>query len=560
MTLFRLLFTLALARWPWLLFALACAVLSLLANAALLTLAAWFLASMALAGATGQGFNYFLPAAAIRSMAILRSLGRYAERLFAHDVTLRLLADLRVHFFKRLEPLVPGGLPETHSADLLSRMRADIDTLDHFYLRMLLPALAALCVMLCGFLFLAAFDRPLALAVLSLWLAAGLLLPWFTERLGRRAGSRQTRCTALLRREVVDSLQGLEELMVYGATEPQRARVAQLSQALLRDQRILARLESFSQGAVGFAAGIAMWLVLLAGIPLAADGRWSGATLPMLAIFALISFEALQPLPGAWRMWGQVRAAALRVLEITAASPPVPDPAPVPPDPQHMDIRIRNLTFTYPGRSRPALHDLNLNLPYRARTAIVGPPGSGKTTLLHLLLRFWDYDRGEILLHNRPLREYTGEQIRARIAVVSQHVFLFNATIAENLRLARPAATDAELLEAARAARIDDFIRTLPAGLDTPVGQFGARVSGGQARRLAVARALLKDAPILILDEPTEGLDPETEDALWKTLEPIMQERTVLLITHRPAGIELMDTVCALRVCAPEPEQDGTLG
>lgn len=546
MTLLRLLFTIARARWPWLLLGLACAIVSLLANAALLTLAAWFLASMALAGAAGQLFNYFLPAAGIRLLAILRSLGRYAERLFTHDATLRLLADLRVHFFKRLEPLVPGGLPEAHSADLLSRMRADIDTLDHFYLRMLLPALAALCVMLCGYLFLAAFDRRLALAVLGLWLAAGLLLPWLTEHLGREAGRRQTRCTALLRRQVADSLQGLEELMVYGAAAPQRARVARLNQALLQDQRTQARLESFSQGAVGFAAGIAMWLVLLAGIPLAAAGSWTGPTLPMLAVFALVSFEALQPLPGAWRMWGQVREAASRVLQITAASPPVADPDPIPPDPEGLDIRIRNLTFTYPGRSQPALNNLNLDLPRKARTAILGPAGSGKTTLLHLLMRFWDYDQGEIRLNGRALREYTGEQIRRRIAVVSQHVFLFNATIAENLRLADPDATDAQLLEAARAARIDDFIRALPAGLATHVGQFGTRVSGGQARRLAVARALLKNAPILILDEPTEGLDQETEHALWQTLEPIMQERTVLLITHRAAGIEYMDTVCTL--------------
>ncbi|MBR9982201.1 MAG: thiol reductant ABC exporter subunit CydC [Desulfatitalea sp.] len=550
MSVLKLLFVIALARWPWLLLGLVCAIVALLANAALLTLAGWFLASMALAGVQGQMFNYFLPAAGIRLLAILRSLGRYAERLFTHDATLRLLADLRVHFFKRLEPLVPGGLPDMHSAELFSRLRADIDTLDHFYLRMFIPALAALGVMVGGYLFLSAFDRPMALMILGLWLVAGVLLPWLTLRLGRSAGVRQIETAAQLRRQVVDSLQGLEELRVYGAARQQRHHVEHLSQILLTSQRTQARLESFAQGAVGLAAGLAMWLVLIVGIPLLAAGHWSGATLPMLTVFALISFEAMQPLPGAWRMWGQIRTAATRVLEITTAPPPVPDPASIPPDPTDLAIQIQGLTFTYPGAAVPTLDGLDLDLPPLSRTAIVGPAGTGKTTLMHLLLRFWDYDRGEIMLGGRSLRAYTGEQVREKIAIVSQHVFLFNATIAENLRLANPEASDDTLMEAARAARIDDFILSLPAGLDTPVGPFGTHLSGGQTRRLAVARALLKNAPILILDEPTEGLDEPTEQALWQTLEPVMRHRTVLLITHRPAGLEYMDQICEL---APPP-------
>jgi ATP-binding cassette, subfamily C, bacterial CydC len=207
------------------------------------------------------------------------------------------------------------------------------------------------------------------------------------------------------------------------------------------------------------------------------------------------------------------------------------------------DLKIRGLGFTYPGRGTPALQDLDLELPWKSRVAIMGPAGSGKSTLLHLLLRFWDYQRGQIVLNDRPLREYSGDQVRATMAVVSQHVFLFNASIAENLRLAAPGASDETLLAAARAAQLEDFIRALPQGLETPVGRFGARLSGGQARRLSVARALLKNAPILILDEPTEGLDPETEQAMWHTLAPLMQNRTVLLITHRPAGVEYMHRV-----------------
>ncbi len=245
-------------------------------------------------------------------------------------------------------------------------------------------------------------------------------------------------------------------------------------------------------------------------------------------------------------MWGQIRTAATRILEITEARPPVHEPLNPATLSPASDLEIRDLSFTYPGRSEPVLREVNLVLPQGRRVGIVGAAGSGKTTLQHILLRFWEYDQGEILLGGQELRTCSGEDVRARMAVVSQHVFLFNASIAENLRLGNPQATDARLLDAARIARLEEFIVSLPDGLKSQVGQFGARLSGGQARRLSVARALLKDAPILILDEPTEGLDAATESEFWRGLEPVMQGRSVLLITHRPAGLEYMEAVYRL--------------
>jgi ATP-binding cassette, subfamily C, bacterial CydC len=319
----RMLLGLAVTRWPFLLLALLCTVVTLLSNAVLLTLSAWFLASMAMAGAAGTPFNFFLPVAFIRLLTLVRSLGRYAERLVSHDAILRLLAELRVRFFQRLVPLAPAALQQTHSADLFSRLRADIDTLDHFYLRMLLPAAAALCVVLIGFVFLFRFDARLAWAILGLWLLAGVLLPVLTLKLGQQAGARQTVHAAALRRQVVDGLQGMEELRIYDPTGRHHARVVELSRALTKTQSTQSLLEGFSLGAVGLTAGLAMWLVLLLGIPMVAEGTWSGSTLPMLAMFALVSFESVLPLPGAWRMWSQTRCAADRVLEITATPPPV---------------------------------------------------------------------------------------------------------------------------------------------------------------------------------------------------------------------------------------------
>ena len=560
MRVFRLLLSMARAKWPWLLLGLLCSVVTVLANMALLALAAWFLASMALAGVSGVLFNYFLPAGAIRTLAIVRSVGRYFERLVSHDATLRLLADLRVRFFERLVPLVPAGLNKEdgrggmHSAELFSRLRADIDLLDNFYLRLLLPAGTAVCVAGVSFGFFVFFDPTLALGLAGLWLLAGVVLPAVCLSKGAADGAAQVEASARLRCLVVDGLRGMEELLVYGAGPRHRELVQRESDHLIRLQTRTARLESMAQGMVGLASGLAMWLVLLTGISLVGSGDWSPATLPMLAVLALVSFEAILPLPGAWRMWGQIRMAAGRILEITEARPPVTDPAePMEPSekwPLGGDLVVRDLWFTYPGgtsgRDEPTLRGLNLDLPQGGRVGIVGPAGSGKTTLQQILLRFWEYDQGEIRLAGRELRSVTGEDVRARMAVVSQHVFLFNATIAENLRLGCPQATQAQLWEALRTARLEAFAASLPEGLNTRVGQFGARLSGGQARRLSVARALLKDAPILILDEPTEGLDAGTEAELWAELRPLMQGRSVLLITHRPAGLEYMERVYRL--------------
>ncbi len=556
MRVFRLLLTMARAKWPWLLLGLACSVVTVLANMALLALAAWFLASMALAGVSGVLFNYFLPAGAIRTLAIVRSVGRYFERLVSHDATLRLLADLRVRFFERLVPLVPAGLGKEngrggmHSADLFSRLRADIDLLDNFYLRLLLPAGTAICVAGVSFGFFLFFDPALALGVAGLWLLAGAVLPAFCLYRDAKDGAEQVQAAARLRCLVVDGLRGMEELLVYGAGPRYRELVQRENDRLIRLQTRTARLESMAQGMVGLASGLAMWLVLLLGIPLVGAGDWSPATLPMLAVLALVCFEAVMPLPGAWRMWGQIRMAASRILEITEARPPVIEPMEPQALPSGGDLVVRDLWFTYPGgtsdRDEPMLRGVNLDLPQGRRVGIVGPAGSGKTTLQQILLRFWEYDHGEIRLAGRELRNVSGDEVRARMAVVSQHVFLFNATIAENLRLGRPQAAESELWDALRGARLEEFVASLPDRLDTQVGQFGARLSGGQARRLSVARALLKDAPILILDEPTEGLDAATEAELWTELRPLMQGRSVLLITHRPAGLEYMERVYRL--------------
>jgi len=263
----------------------------------------------------------------------------------------------------------------------------------------------------------------------------------------------------------------------------------------------------------------------------------------MLALFALTALQAGAPLPEAFHALGRTRQAARRVCELVDTAPEVADPASASPMPRGYGIERRGVDFRYDPRGDWALKGFDLDLSEGDKVALVGPTGCGKSTVTNLLLRFWDYAGGSIRLGGHELRDYRGEDVRRLFAVVSQHTHLFNTTIRENLRLANPEASQGALERAAEVAQIHDIIRSWPDGYDTYVGEAGRQLSGGQARRIAIARALLKDAPILILDEPTEGLDAATEQALMASLRRLMAGRTVLLITHRTAGLEAMDRV-----------------
>ena len=532
--------------WAWIAIGILLSLLTLIANVTLMAVSGWFIASMAVAGAAGVSMNYFTPAALIRACAILRTGGRYGERLITHEATLRLLSALRVWFYQRLEPLAPARLQHYRSGDLLSRIRADIDTLDNFYLRTLAPTLTAALGGLAFVLFLLRYDARLALILMAFLFIAGVGVPWLVQSLGEAPGRRLVALKSALRAATIDGVQGLEELQAYGAAGTQAEHISTLSRSLAQEQRRLSRLNGLSQGALGLSANLALWLTVWTAIALVQDGGIPPPDLAMLALLTLAVFESVAPLPAAFQALGETRAAARRVLEIVDAEPQVPEPADPASPPVGFAVGFQGVHFTYPGSDRPALSAIDLQCPEGARVAIVGPTGSGKTTLVNLLLRFWAPDRGRITLGGADIAELGGEEVRRRIAVVSQHTHLFTGTIRENLLLANPGANPAQLEQACRVAEIHDFILSQPEGYDTQVGEAGLALSGGQARRLAIARALLKDAPILILDEPTEGLDAPTARALMGTLDRLMAGRSVLLITHRPEGLELMDQVLVL--------------
>lgn len=524
----------------WMLLGVLLSLITVLANVGLLALSGWFISSMALAGAAGVSMNYFTPAALIRGAAITRTAGRYGERWVTHEATFRLLSELRVWFYTKLEPLAPAVLQQYRSGDVLSRIRADMDTLNHLYLRILVPAVVALLATLILVVALAYYHPLLALVELSLLLLAGVLIPWLLNKLSQTASVQMVASSADLRTQLVSDLQGMGELLVYGAAEQQAQTLKRGSQKLANQQQILSRLNAWTQAALSLCASLAMWLMLILAVPLVQQGSLAPANLAMLSLLALASFEAVAPLPLAWQSLGETLAAAKRIFALTDQQALVAEPDQPLPVPEAFTLRFDQLSFRYQAASPWVLQTLSFSLAPRQKLIVLGANGSGKSTLLSLLLRFREPTCGRLLLNEQPIQAYAGEAIRARIAVAEQQAQVFNSTILDNLRLANPAATVEQVEQACRAVALHDFIQQQPEAYQTWVGETGLRLSGGQLRRLTLARALLKPASLLILDEPTEGLDFITALEVMRNILAWVEvkEQGLLVITHQRLGIE----------------------
>ncbi|MEW8625277.1 MAG: thiol reductant ABC exporter subunit CydC [Candidatus Thiodiazotropha sp.] len=520
---------------------------TLIANVVLMATSGWFIASMAIAGAHGLTINYFTPAAIIRFSAIVRTAGRYAERLVTHSATLRILSRLRVWLYEKIEPLAPAGLEDIRSGDLLSRIGADIDTLDQFYLRLLLPAIVALVSSLLFILFLAFFDPLLMLIEAALLFTAGVLLPLLSNHLSSDNSRQIQQLGSSLRTQQVEYLQGIGELLIDGADGRYSKQLGQLSGELIGQQQRISQINGLSQAMVGLLANLAMWLIMIVAIPMVEQGSLPPAQLAMLALFSLASFEAVAPLPMAFQTLGQQLAAAKRIFQIADRQPAIEEP--IDPDPQISDLTLNlfNISYHYPQDPASGVEDFSLQLSPGKKIALLGPSGCGKSTLLQLMLKFRMPDRGRLSLGGITYDQLSGASIRSKIAVSTQTSHLFNTTIRENLLLGSAEATQNDMQNVCRIAQIDDFIQTLPEGYQTEVGELGVRLSSGQQRRLTLARALLKQAPILILDEPTEGLDSDTEKRLIEALMHHCTDCGLLWITHRLTGLDQMDEILLMQ-------------
>jgi thiol reductant ABC exporter CydC subunit len=482
----------------------------------------------------------------VRFFGVARGVFRYLERYVSHTVTFKLLARLRVWFFERLEPLAPARLMEERSGDLLARIVGDVETLQHFYVRVLAPPAVALVTTLGMWIFFATYDPRLANTLLVFLFLAGVAVPLLAYALGRTAGREVIAARAALATQVLDGVQGMAELVAFGQAARQQARIAALNRDVVRLQARLARVTALSSALLTMFTSAATLAVLVVAIPLVTSGRLPGVLLAVLALAAAASFEAVAPLPLALQQLASSRAAAERLFAIVDAEPRVKEPAHPAEVIGPATLDVADLTFRYTPGQPPALDDVSFSLRPGKLVAVVGPSGAGKSTLVNVLLRFWDYEDGSVMLAGHELREYRGEDVREHFAVVPQRAHLFNGSIRQNLLLAHPSAAQVQLDAAARHAGLAEFIASLPEGYDTPIGEQGLLLSGGERQRLAIAQAILKGRPLLLLDEPTANLDPATERQVMRDLLELAHDRAVLLITHRLVGLEAADEILVL--------------
>jgi len=516
----------------------------------------------------------WVPIVGVRFFGISRSVFRYLERLASHDLTFRILARVRVWFFRNVEAR-PGSLLESYSSgDILARAVDDVEQLQNLYLRILAPMAVAFLVGVFGTYWTARFSASLAAVYALVFVVDGVVLPLANHRLGKKQGTLAVQARWRYEIETKRALSSASEILVYGFEGQVEGELGTLQAQLSYAQKRRNTLDAVSGGVSIFLTNLAVWSGFMLLAPIVTAGRMPGPQLASVLLIILASFEAVQPLPAAFREWSETRAVAKRLRDFVQpdvaqgsdVQPTLPDtdtsgahsdltqngPGEVPalsevPDvPNSPLLEVRNLCAGYSPLAPDTIRDIDLVLRKGDKVAIVGESGAGKSTLVQTLLGLIPASDGEIFLDGTSVDKLTQEQVRNYFAVVSQDAYLFHVSVRDNLRMAKPTATDEELEAAVETARLLDFIRHLPDGFDTIVGEDGSRFSGGERQRLALARALLHHAPILILDEPTNGLDAQTErefyDALWRAC----KDRAVLQITHRITGLENMTEILVM--------------
>lgn len=520
------------SRMPWLVAGVVVSLAALAAGVGMMAVGGAALATAIAAGVLAAPI-------ALRVLGGARVVLRYAERLVTHAATFRALADLRVWFFRNLARSTAGGLGFRQAGDVLARLVGDIEALDGLYLRILVPLAGAVLLAPVLVVLIGMHSTPLALVIGVLFLGAAFALPWFGTRMALQSGSALADATGALRIAALDALTGLREVRAFGAEGRMLASVQAREATLLATQHELAGRTALANAGAMLCGQAAVLAILLAA-------RSNPVAAIVAAFLVTAAFEAVGGLPRAGVLAGHAAAAARRVLEAAEAPVPVPDPehpAALRPD---YTLRFEGVSFRWQPHRLPVFDGLTLEVPRGGRVALLGPSGAGKSTLAALALKVAAPQQGRVLLGGVDIASLAAADVRARIGWLSQDTHLFDDTIRANLLLARPGADDQALWAVLDAAHIGEMVRALPDGLDTWVGEGGARFSGGQGRRLALARALLSPAPILILDEPCAGLDAETERAFLTTLNEVAEGRSLILITHRLIGVERLDRIWRL--------------
>jgi ATP-binding cassette subfamily B protein len=480
-------------------------------------------------------------------MGLFKGILRYLEQFSGHYVAFHLLVIMRDQFYRRIEPLSPAILMNSRSGDVVSRAITDVERIEVFYAHTIAPTAAAVLVPAISLSVLARFDVALALTLLPFLAGVGLLTPWVSDRMGRRLGMALRQVVAEVNAHFTDNIQGLREIVAFGNETVRRKEIRKWGERLVGVQARAAHVAGLQNGLSDALVATGTLSVLGVGLWLVGQGQLDPLFLPPIVALTMTTFGPVLAAASVIQDLNQALAGAGRLFALMDQTPVVSDKVTKPPpEPVEPSIRFQGVRFRYRDDGPWLLNDLDFDVPVGLTVALVGPSGVGKTTVVNLLLRFWDTNKGHVRLGQYGVRDFPQEDLRRRVAVVSQNTYLFNTTIKENLRLADPQADDAEIERAARLANIHSFIVSLPQGYNTCVGEMGVKLSGGQRQRLAIARALLKDAPILVLDEATSNLDAETERDIQSALHRLKKGRTTLVIAHRLSTVVNADKILVM--------------
>lgn len=538
-------------QWLMMSLGLVLTLITLMAGIGLLSLSGWFLSATAVAGltiVTAQSFNFFTPAGGVRFLSIARTASRYGERLATHEATFKLLTELRVWAWRKLFPLSAKDLQGLRRGDMLNRLVADIDTLDHLYLRLLTPMAASLLMTGLLYLFLAWFDAKLALSLCLFLVAIWLVMPLLFYRLGHGPSRTMLETKRQYRVLLLDILQGQAELSLFGANDRYRQKLSDAEVALYRSQRAMAKITALSQAMLIIATGSALIIMLYLAANGVGDAKPPGPMFALMVFATMACVEMMMPIAGAFQHLSGCVLAATRINGITEQASSILFSADHGPRATTGVLQIEDIHFAY-NAHQTVLRQLSLEIKAGQKVALLGPTGCGKSSLLALITREWQAQQGQIRLDGQLITEYSERALRESMTVVSQRIYLFAGTLRDNLALALPVvqgqkrtAQDAHFIDVLKRVGLGALL-TADKPLDMWIGEGGRQLSGGEQRRIGVARALLRDAPLLLLDEPTEGLDKRTEREILSLLFEFAKDKTMLMISHRLTAMAKMDQI-----------------
>ncbi|MCX8729534.1 cysteine/glutathione ABC transporter ATP-binding protein/permease CydC [Gilliamella sp. B2969] len=521
---------------------LSLSILTLFASVFLLSLSGWFLASTAVVGVAGlYTFNYMLPAAGVRAAAITRTASRYMQRLVDHNTTFKILAYLRTLAFKKILPLSANQLAHYQKADLLNRFIVDIDALDHLYLKLFSPIVTALVMIVLLFIGLSTINLPIALIICIILTVTLLAVPIIFYYAGKQLGEQLAQQQSEYRSLLINYLQGQAELILFNAQCRYRVKLDELESNWLYNQQRQSTLVALSTALViliaGFLTLLVLWLITQYTLS------------PLVALFVFVclaSNEILMPIPGAFIFLGQVIASAKRTTNIFNQTPDiqfVEHGKTI--DLNSAKLQFDNINFCYPNQPFAILTHFSLTVEAGAHIALVGKTGCGKSTLLSLVTRSWQPNSGTIFINNTPIEQLDEPTLRKVIAVVPQVITIFSDSLRQNLLIGNNQASDKQLIEVLHQVELDKLLAA-EQGLDLPLGQGGRTLSGGEIRRIGIARALLHNSPLILMDEPTESLDQQTEQQIIQLIKQTCAGKTLLMVTHRLTNNPLFDRVITL--------------